>query len=100
MRSIVIAMAVALAAASWTEECQRHCTHDKNHLKSEALVSALGTTTSETRVPRTNAITFVSTAALERNARDNFGSSAHDMLQTYLSMRPGCCSRISRTRLC
>ena len=43
MRSIVIAMAVALAAASWTEECQRHCTHDKNHLKSEALVSACET---------------------------------------------------------
>merc|ERR1719218_544242 len=43
MRSLIIAMTVALAAASWTEECQRHCTHDKNHLKSEALVNACET---------------------------------------------------------
>lgn len=43
MRSVIITLVVALAAASWTEECARHCTHDQNHLKAEALVAGCET---------------------------------------------------------
>ena len=38
MRSYLLAIAITLAAASWHDECQRHCTHKEfNHVVSDAL---------------------------------------------------------------
>merc|ERR1719199_1804119 len=43
LKSALAALVLALAGASWTEECSRHCMHDNNHMKREMLTKSCET---------------------------------------------------------
>merc|ERR1719230_95390 len=43
LKSALAALVLALAGASWMEECSRHCMHDNNHLKREMLTKSCET---------------------------------------------------------
>jgi len=43
LRVSLIAILVTLSAGNWVDECNRHCTHDKNHVKSDILYESCET---------------------------------------------------------